>query len=505
MQTETVNARQLTETASKAIKWTTLAEVLAKLIVPITNMILARFLTPEIFGIVASVNVIISFAEMISEGGFAKYILQQKFSTDDQKKKTIATGLTVSLIFGLLLFSVVLIFKDPLSVFVEASGYSWLLVFAAVQIPFYSLTNVLISLCRRRFKFKQLTFVRLGGVSCQLLVAVVLAVSGLSIWAITAGSMASIIIQFAFALLIARKDVRIGFDFNSFKNMWSASFLYLLSALIVWLNSSLNTIFASKFFGQDVSGILKNGFSTIGGIVTMLTAIYSPVLTTLLAKIDYKTPDFSKTIYRFQKAMSAIFIPLGIGMLVYNRYLTEVFFGEGWEAAGIVIACIGLANSIKVSTCDFIFSGMNACGKPLWNLVFDLVNTLCLLIIWPVCRNQDFHLIVILLGCAYLLETGVCLCFSKLTIGVSSTPLLKNVLMVLPCAVLMGLVGYFLSLLSTNLIFNTLFIVFCIIFYFFVLFVVYPHYWSLMKGVFGINLGKSKKRIAKGFGFSRDY
>ena len=47
-----------------ATKWSSLTEIVAKLVTPITSMILARVLAPEIFGIVASVNVVISFWEL---------------------------------------------------------------------------------------------------------------------------------------------------------------------------------------------------------------------------------------------------------------------------------------------------------------------------------------------------------------------------------------------------------------------------------------------------------
>lgn len=497
------SARQLSETASKSMKWTTLAEVLAKLIVPITNMVLSRFLVPEIFGIVASVNVVISFAELVSEGGFAKFILQQRFSSEEQKKKSVATGLTVSLVFGLLLFLLCFSLKDPLSNLVGASGYSWLLVFASAQLPIYALTNVLLSLCRRSFKFKQLTIVRLLGVTSQLCVAVTFAVLGMSIWAITAGSMASIVVQFILALIIVRKEIRFGFSLCCLKQMWSSSLTFLLSAFVVWLNASLNTLFSSRFLGQDVAGILKNGFSTISGIINMLTAIYSPVLISLLAKIDYTSSDYSETIYKFQKAISAILIPLGVGMVVFNRFLTEVFFGAGWEDAGVVIACIGFANSVKVSTCDFVFAGMNARGKPIWNLLLDLIYTLCLLVIWPLCRNQDFHVIVLLLCCSILIEASICLLVSKKTIGVSSIPLLKNLIPVVPCAMFMGFFGYLLLQLSSNLILNFVFVGCCIVIYFVLLFFSFPDYLFLITSVFGIKIPSASEKRRISFNFHR--
>ena len=71
----------LKKKTSFATRWSTLAEILAKLITPITSMILARLLTPEIYGIVASIAVITSFADMFTDAGFQKYIIQQLYQT----------------------------------------------------------------------------------------------------------------------------------------------------------------------------------------------------------------------------------------------------------------------------------------------------------------------------------------------------------------------------------------------------------------------------------------
>ena len=51
----------------QAAKWSSITEIIAKLISPITNMILARLLVPEAFGIVATITMVISFAEIFTD------------------------------------------------------------------------------------------------------------------------------------------------------------------------------------------------------------------------------------------------------------------------------------------------------------------------------------------------------------------------------------------------------------------------------------------------------
>ena len=57
-----------------AAKWSVITEVLAKLITPLTNIILAHMLAPTAFGIFATIMMVISFAEMLDDAGFQKFL-----------------------------------------------------------------------------------------------------------------------------------------------------------------------------------------------------------------------------------------------------------------------------------------------------------------------------------------------------------------------------------------------------------------------------------------------
>ena len=69
-------AQTLKDTTATATRWSSITEVVAKFVMPIVNIILARLLTPEAFGVVATVTMIVSFAEIFADAGFQKYIIQ---------------------------------------------------------------------------------------------------------------------------------------------------------------------------------------------------------------------------------------------------------------------------------------------------------------------------------------------------------------------------------------------------------------------------------------------
>ena len=99
---------------STSLKWSTLGEVISKITVPLANMVLARILVPEIFGIAASVSIIVSFCEMFAESGFSKYIIQKDFENEDHYKKTLSVSFWTNLFISFVLLIIVFIFINSI-------------------------------------------------------------------------------------------------------------------------------------------------------------------------------------------------------------------------------------------------------------------------------------------------------------------------------------------------------------------------------------------------------
>lgn len=473
--------------ATSSIRWTTLGEILAKLIVPITNMILARLLAPEVFGLVASISVVTNFAEIVSESGFSRYILQQKFASQEKKRQSAGTSMVVSVALSCLVFLIVVLCRDPLAKLVNAEGYGTVLVFAAAQIPFYAVVNIQIALFRRDFKFKKLAIVRFSSCAAQLLVSVICAALGAGIWSIPAGTLGNLAFQFILLLIFDRKSFVFSFSRQAFKEMWSCSGLFLVSSIVVWADSSINTLFAGWFLGQASAGFIRNGFNTASSIISMLTAIYSPVLISLLAKMEPGTQEYKLVFYKYQKGLSVLLVPLGIGMLVFQNFLTLIFFGDGWEPAAIALGWQGLIGCIRLVSGNFIITAWSAEGKPLWIILSDVLSTICMSIVWVALRGFNYHIIIIFV-CLGLLPTNfLCLSLCKKTLKLSPWPVLGNMFKAVLPAVLMGLVGYFLITINDNFWLCIVYVLFCIIYYFVWIVIVFPDFLQALLEVFVSN------------------
>ena len=113
---------ELSNKVAKATKWSAYAEIIGKLVGPITTMVLARVLTPEAFGVVTTLTMIIAFAEIFTDAGFQRYIIQHEFKSDEDKDKSINVAFWSNLIMSLLLWGLIAIFAEPLATLVGNPG-----------------------------------------------------------------------------------------------------------------------------------------------------------------------------------------------------------------------------------------------------------------------------------------------------------------------------------------------------------------------------------------------
>ena len=92
-----------------AAKWSVITEVLAKLITPLTNIILAHMLAPTAFGILATIMMVISFAEMLADAGFQKFLVQHEFQSDKEKQEATDVAFIANLVLSLLLWGAIIV------------------------------------------------------------------------------------------------------------------------------------------------------------------------------------------------------------------------------------------------------------------------------------------------------------------------------------------------------------------------------------------------------------
>jgi len=148
-----VTDNHLNKKVANAAKWSTVTQVASKIITPLTNMILARILVPEAFGVIATVTMIISFTEMFTDSGFQKYLVQHEFKNNREKNKSANVAFWTNFTLAIFLWGIIALFSDRLAYMVGNPGLGVVIIVSCVQLPLTSFSSIQMALYRREFDF----------------------------------------------------------------------------------------------------------------------------------------------------------------------------------------------------------------------------------------------------------------------------------------------------------------------------------------------------------------
>ena len=101
----------LNKQVQSATKWSVFTEIAVKIISPITNMILARVLTPEAFGVIATVTMLVSFTDIFTDAGFQKYIVQHQFRDENDEDLSICVAFWTNMMISIGLWGMIFLFN----------------------------------------------------------------------------------------------------------------------------------------------------------------------------------------------------------------------------------------------------------------------------------------------------------------------------------------------------------------------------------------------------------
>lgn len=100
----------IAEKTASATRWSSLTEIAIRFVLPIVNVVLARLLTPEAFGVVATITMIVSFAEIFTDAGFQKYLIQHDFCDEEELNQNTNVAFWTNLIVSLFLWGLIVVF-----------------------------------------------------------------------------------------------------------------------------------------------------------------------------------------------------------------------------------------------------------------------------------------------------------------------------------------------------------------------------------------------------------
>lgn len=457
-----------------ATKWSTITEIAAKLVTPISNMILARLLAPEAFGVVATATMIFSFADMFTESGFEKYLVQHEFRDARDREESTTVAFWTNMILSLTLWAFITIFSDPLAALVGSPGLGHVLIIVCMSLPITTFSCIQMALYQRDFDFKTLFYVRMVGVIIPLVVTIPLAFLTHSYWSLIIGTICGDLANAIILTIRSDWKPRFYYSFHLLKEMISFSIWTLIESISIWLTNYIGVFIVGAYLSSYYLGIYKTSMNTVNQIMNLISAATVTVLFSALSREQNNREAFNKIFFTFQRNVGLFIFPMGVGIFVYRDFVTSILLGKQWTEAAGFIGLWSLVNASKIIFSHYCSEAYRAMGRP---KVSVFVQTTQLLVLVPAILYgarvgfQTLYVMRCLVSCELILVNLITV---KVVLDISPLKMLKNVAYEILAAILMGVGAYYLHRMNQSVVWSFTSILICVVIYFSIIFAIPP-------------------------------
>lgn len=371
---------ELNNKVANATKWSAITEIVAKLVTPITSMVLARLLTPEAFGVVATLTMVISFAELFTDAGFQKYLVQHEFKDEKERDEHTNVAFWSNFILSMLLWGIIAVFSKSIATLVGNPGLNHVLIIACVGIPIAAFSSIQMALYRRDLNFKMLFKVRIVSVLIPLFITIPLAYWLRSYWALILGSLTQQIANAVLLTVFSNWKPRLFYSFKALKEMLSFTLWSLFEAISIWLTGYIDIFIVGTTLSAYYLGLYTTSSTVVGQIIGMITAAITPVLFSSLSRLQSDKKEFDNMFYRFQKLVAFVVVPISFLVFCFSDFITEILLGDQWTEAAGFIGLWGLTSGVTIVLSHFSSEVFRAKGLP---KISVLAQWLHILALWP--------------------------------------------------------------------------------------------------------------------------
>lgn len=447
--------REIEQKAISGVVWSAVERFSLQGIQFVINIIMARLLLPNDYGIIGMLAIFIQVSQVFIDSGFTNALIRKKKCTELDFSTVFFFNIAISFVFYFLLFITAPYIADfyhmPMLTTVTRVVALNLIINA-----FYAIHKVKLTI---DIDFKTQSKISLIALIISGTLGVILAFSGYGVWALICQTLLNAICSTVLYISLLHWFPLPFFSFSVFKSLFSYSSKLMLSSLIHTVYFNLYTLVIGRRFSASDLGCFTRAdqFATFPS--SNINAIISRVVFPTLSKFQ---DDDARLVLAYQKYIrlsSFIIFPLMVGLAALAKPLILLLLTDKWS--GIIIL-------LQILCFDWMFdhlSGINlnllyVKGRSDLALRLEIVKkSIATFILFS---SIPFGIIGMCIGRVLysLVATYLNTYYTKSLIGLSLNAQLKDIAVSFLISMFMGCIVFlFISYLDTyiyQLIFGTL-------------------------------------------------
>lgn len=331
-------ADDLKKETIKGVGWSFADNIIKLGVSFVVSVIMARILTPNIYGVVGIVTIFTSLFSSFIDCGLSTALIRKKEVTDDDYSTMFIANFTIALFFYLILFLCAPFFSS----FFNIEGLTVLLRVAGLCILIDSLSLIQKTILTKRIDFKtQTKITAIAGLSSGV-IGICMAVSGYGVWALVAQILSSCTFITMQLWIYNRWCPKLAFSWGSFKAMFGFGWKLMVIGLMSTLWNDIYNFVIGKFYSSTSLGLYNRAQQFSDLISRNMTTVVQRVSLPVLSKMQ-DDEDRMKSVYiRSIRLTAYVSFVLLFGLSGISKSLIYVLLGEKWMLASEYLPLVAI-------------------------------------------------------------------------------------------------------------------------------------------------------------------
>ncbi|MGM0612993.1 MAG: lipopolysaccharide biosynthesis protein [Bacteroidota bacterium] len=364
---------KLQKQAISGIKWTTLQTFISAITGPVLLWIKTQFLSPEEFGLISIILIVIGLVKLLETFGISQAIIQKDEVSEKESSTLFFFNIFLSLILGVILFFA----SSFIAQFYNMPDLEYFLKFVVLVILLSGPALLFRAFLEKKLFFRRISLIDMGGNIIIFISTTIYLIMDTGVLSIVFGHITGgIFTTFAFLIsAIQFKAVKIKLYFNPAMLKSFLRFGVFVSAkqLLTFIASRADELVIGYFLAPDVLGIYHFGKNMLEKIRTLMTKSFGKVLFPVFSKLKKNIPRLGQAYQQISRYISFGAFPVFTGIALTAHLFVPLFFGEKWMDSIIVFQIFSVSMIFMLLTANISSSLLYSLNKPHIVFYIDLV------------------------------------------------------------------------------------------------------------------------------------
>ena len=292
----------------------------------VIQLVLARMLAPESFGIIAISTVFMTLANTIIETSFSSSVIQRS----SLEQKLTSSIFYANIFLSVLVYGVLFVISPFISDFYAEPLLIPILRVQGLKVVlsgFYSIPQAFLN---RKMRFKTLFFCSFIGSIGQAVVGFAMAYAGAGVWALVISNLAYSIIAGIAIIITEPWKPSLYFSYKLVKDALSFSSKVLAIRVIRKIFYNIRVLAIGRVYDTETLGYFNKGFQFPSTAMTVVDGSLTAVAFTSLAKLQDDMKKFVSSLRQFVRIAMFLCTPLMVGMAMVAKPMVTVLLTDKW-------------------------------------------------------------------------------------------------------------------------------------------------------------------------------